>query len=223
MTIHHKGIIVHCTATQPDWMADDSLERQVDEVRKWHTSAPRNWRDIGYHVIIGRNGDVEYGRPFGTTGAHAKGHNQDIGIALVGGFGSDADDIASDHFTAPQLAKLYELIKEYQERYDIKHEKIIGHNRVSSKACPGFRVQKWLAGEEVARNRTQPERVKPTQSKTVKASAATIAASAGTTVTSLSRLDSTAQYIVLAFAGLTVLLAIYIMKERLKAWANGWR
>jgi len=223
MTIHHKGIIVHCTATQPDWMADDSLERQVDEIRKWHTSPPRNWRDIGYHVVIGRNGEVAKGRPLGTSGAHAKGHNQDIGIALVGGFGSDADDIASDHFTAPQLAKLYEIIKEYQEQYGIKTEKIIGHNRVSSKACPGFRVQKWLAGEEVARNRTQPERVKPTQSKTVKASAATIAASAGTTVTSLSRLDSTAQYIVLAFAGLTVLLAIYIMKERLKAWANGWR
>ncbi len=221
MTVKHTGIIVHCTATRPDWMADDSIGRQVEEITKWHKE--RSFRTIGYHLVIGRNGEIAEGRALGTTGAHAKGHNSNIGIALVGGFGSDADDIASDHFTAPQLAKLYETIKQLQEKYAIKNDKIIGHNRVSTKACPGFRVQKWLAGEEVARNRTQPERSKPTQSKTVKASAATIAASAGTTVTSLSRLDSTAQYIVLAFAGLTVLLAIYIMKERLTAWANGWR
>ena len=142
---------------------------------------------------------------------------------MIGGFGSDADDIATDHFTAPQLNALYRTIKDLQEKYGIRTDKIIGHNRISSKACPGFRVQKWLAGEEVARNRTQPERTKPTQSKTVKASAATVAASVGTSATALSGMDQTAQYIILGFAGITILFGIYIMRERLKSWASGWR
>jgi hypothetical protein len=68
----------------------------------------------------------------------------------------------------------------------------------------------------------KPERTKPRQSKTVKASAATIAASAGTAVTSLTGMNENAQYIILAFAGLTVLFGLYIMRERIKAWAEGW-
>jgi len=38
----------------------------------------------------------------------------------------------------------------------------------------------------------------------------------------LSGMNETAQYIILGFAGITILFGIYIMKERLKAWAEGW-
>jgi N-acetyl-anhydromuramyl-L-alanine amidase AmpD len=169
MTVKHQGIIVHCTATRPSWYEDKGFEAQLKEIEKWHVK-DNGWSSTGYHMIISRDGEISNTRPLGTSGAHARGHNNNIGIALVGGFGSDADDVATDHFTAPQLSKLYATIKDLQQQYDIRTDKIIGHNRVSSKACPGFRVQKWLAGEEVARNRTQPERTKPTQSKTVKAS-----------------------------------------------------
>lgn len=223
MTVTHKGIIVHCAATRPDWLDQSTLKDQVEQIRMWHTSAPRNWRDIGYHIIIGRSGEIEEGRPLGTSGAHARGHNSDVGICLIGGFGSDADDIASDHYTPAQLDALYNVIKELQALYNIPDAKIIGHNRVANKACPGFRVQKWLAGEQVVRNRTAPERSSPAQSKTVKASAATVAASAGSAIATVSSLDSTAQYIVLGFTGLTVLLGLYIMRERLLAWSAGWR
>jgi hypothetical protein len=222
MTVKHKGIIVHCTATRANWFESKGFDAQIKEIEKWHV-VDNGWSSIGYHMIISREGEVAMTRPLGTSGAHARGHNSNIGIALVGGFGSDADDVATDHFTAPQLSKLYAKIKELQEQYDIRTDKIIGHNRTSSKACPGFRVQKWLAGEEVARNRTQPERTKPTQSKTVKASAATVAASVGTSATALTGMDQTAQYIILGFAGLTILFGIYIMRERLKSWASGWR
>ena len=68
----------------------------------------------------------------------------------------------------------------------------------------------------------KPERTKPRQSKTVKASAATVAASAGTTVTALSGMNEMSQYIILGFAGVSILFALYIMRERLKAWAEGW-
>jgi activator of HSP90 ATPase len=68
----------------------------------------------------------------------------------------------------------------------------------------------------------KPERTKAAQSKTVKASAATVVASAGTTVTALSGMNETAQYIILGFAGITILFGLFIMKERIKAWSEGW-
>jgi N-acetyl-anhydromuramyl-L-alanine amidase AmpD len=217
-------IIVHCTATRPDWWENKTLNEQVKEVEKWHTTPPRNWSSIGYHYLIGRGGEIAQGRPVEKSGAHAKGHNSDsIGIALFGGFGSDADDLATDHFTPLQLAAAYDLIRKLQDQYSIKNENVIGHNRISTKACPGFRVQKWLSGMKLSEaTAKKPERTKPRQSKTVKASAATIAASAGTAVTSLTGMNETSQYIILAFAGITVLFGLYIMRERIKAWAEGW-
>ena len=217
-----KQIIVHCTATRPDWWEKKTVQEQVKEVDRWHRD--RGFNQVGYHYLIGRGGEVVQGRPIEMVGAHAKGHNSDsIGIALFGGFGSDADDLATEHFTPLQLAAAYELVRRLQEQYSIKNENVIGHNRISNKSCPGFRVQKWLSGMKLSEaTAKKPERTKPRQSKTVKASAATVAASAGTAVTSLSGMNETSQYIILAFAGLTVLFGLYIMRERIKAWAEGW-
>tara|TARA_Y100000022_G_scaffold197622_1_gene206477 strand:+ start:57 stop:734 length:678 start_codon:yes stop_codon:yes gene_type:complete len=224
MTVNHKGIIVHCSATRPEWMEKNTAQEQLKEIDKWHRDPPRNWRMIGYHYIVSRGGEVVVGRPLGTSGAHTKGMNDTIGICLIGGFGSDADDLATDHFTPLQLAAAYELIRKLQSQYNIKNEDVIGHNRVTNgKACPGFRVQKWLSGMKLSEaTAAKPERTKPRQSKTVKASAATVAASAGTTVTALSGMNENAQYIILGFAGITILFGLYIMRERLKAWAEGW-
>lgn len=219
-----KQIIVHCTATRPDWWDKKTINEQVKEVEKWHV-VDRGWKAIGYHYLVGRSGEVVQGRPIEMIGSHARGHNKDsIGIALFGGFGSDADDLATEHFTPLQLAAAYDLIRKLQGQYNIKNERVIGHNRISSKACPGFRVQKWLAGMSLSEaTAKKPERTKATQSKTVKASAATVAASAGTAVTSLSGMNETSQYIILGFAGITVLFGLYIMRERIKAWAEGWK
>ncbi|MBM38615.1 MAG: hypothetical protein CMO97_06030 [Woeseia sp.] len=215
-------IIVHCTATRPDWWEKKTVDEQVKEVTRWHLD--RGFSDIGYHFLVSRSGEVVQGRPVEKSGAHAKGHNSDsIGVAMFGGFGSDADDLATEHFTPLQLAATYDLIRKLQGQYNVKNENVIGHNRISSKSCPGFRVQKWLSGMKLSEaTAKKPERTKPRQSKTVKASAATIAASAGTAVTSLSGMNETSQYIILAFAGLTVLFGLYIMRERIKAWTEGW-
>ncbi len=217
-------IIVHCTATRPEWMEKNSINEQVKEIEKWHTTPPRNWSSIGYHYVVGRNGQVAEARPISKVGAHAKGHNKSsIGVALVGGFGSDADDLASDHFTPVQLAAMYDLIKNLQQNYNVPNANVIGHNRISTKACPGFRVQKWLSGMSLSEaTAKKPERTKPTQSKTVKASAATAAASVGTAATAMSGMDQFAQYIILGFVGVSILLCIYIMRERIKAWTEGW-
>jgi hypothetical protein len=77
---------------------------------------------------------------------------------------------------------------------------------------------KWSTSEVPAQKRTSV-----TQSNTVRASAVTIASGSGSAVAAISALDSTAQYIVLAFAGVVVLAGIWIMRERLRKWAGGDR
>jgi len=67
------------------------------------------------------------------------------------------------------------------------------------------------------------DRGSPATSKTMKASVATAAGGVGTAVGAVSGLDQYAQYIVLVFAGIVVLGTLFIMRERLKAWAEGWR
>ena len=225
MTRKIDGIIIHCSATKPDWYAGKTPNEQMKEIDRWHREE-RGWRMIGYHATISRDGTIVQGRPYEMQGAHAKGSNKTtIGICLIGGFGSSAEDRAIEHYTAAQLAALYGLIQDLRSQYGIKQDKVIGHNRVSgvSKACPGFRVQRWLAGQQISEaTDTKPERTKPTQSKTVKASAATVAASAGSAATALSGLGDITQYIILGFTGVSVLLGIYIMRERIRAWAEGW-
>ena len=216
------SIVVHCSATRPEWMASEGINEQLKEIDRWHRD--RGFDMIGYSYLVSRNGEVVQGRPLEKTPAAQKGHNTgSIAICLIGGFGSDADDLATEHYTPVQLARAYSLIRELQEQFNVKNDNVIGHNRVSTKACPGFRVQKWLAGMSLSEaTQKKPERTKAAQSKTVKASAATVVASAGTTVTALSGMNETAQYIILGFAGITILFGLFIMKERIKAWSEGW-
>ena len=66
-------------------------------------------------------------------------------------------------------------------------------------------------------------RTSPAQSTTVQASAAQIVTGAGSAAGSVAMLDGTAQIVALVFCGLVVLLAVWILRERLKRWAGGDR
>ena len=66
------------------------------------------------------------------------------------------------------------------------------------------------------------ERESVASSKTVQASAVTIASGAGTAVAGVSSLDGNAQVIFIALAAIIVLAGALIMRERIKAWAAGW-
>lgn len=208
-------IIIHCTATRPDWDKDQTPQEKLAVIRRWHLD--RGWSDIGYHFVIFRDGTVLTGRPIEKVGAHVKGHNRGtIGVSLEGGFGSATTDSFSDHFTEEQERALKDLLKDLQSKYDI--DKITGHNQYAAKACPGFDVPTWLGNKTPSKPRE-----KVTQSKTVQASAVTIASGAGAAVSAVSTLDDVSQYIVLGFAGVIILAGMFIMKERIKAWAKGWR
>lgn len=137
-------IIVHCTATRPNFMQGTGVDAKVKEVRRWHKD--KGWSDIGYHFLIDRDGSVSSGRPLEKVGAHVKGHNTGtIGISLFGGHGAAANDDFLDNFTEDQEKALAALLEELQNKYPAI-TKISGHNQYAAKACPGFSVPAWLEG-----------------------------------------------------------------------------
>lgn len=137
-----REIILHCSATRPEWLGNAPLATKVAEIRRWHMQ-DRGWRGIGYHWIIDRDGQRAAGRRETEIGAHVVGHNRGtIGICLIGGFGADADDRFGDHFTPAQEQSLRALIADIRSRTQVV--KVTGHNTYAAKACPGFRVADWI-------------------------------------------------------------------------------
>ena len=132
-------IIIHCSATRPDWLKGKPAAVKVAAIRKWHVE-DRGWSDIGYHWVIDRNGEVLPGRPEGKQGAHVRGHNRNtLGVSLIGGFGGSAVDTFDDHFTGAQRLALEKLIADIQKRHKIT--KLSGHNEYANKGCPCFDVR----------------------------------------------------------------------------------
>lgn len=203
-------IFVHCSATQPKWMAGSPAEAKRDEIDRWHRE--RGFSQIGYHYIIDRDGTILIGRPVEQVGAHVKGHNTNsIGICLLGGFGSNENDSFADHYTVEQATALRDLIDRLQVQYPtIKH--VRGHNEVAAKACPGFSVPRWLAAKT-------PRTV--TQSTTVRASAVQIGTAATGAVAAVGGLHGTAQLVAIGAATIVLLAAMWILRERLRQWARG--
>lgn len=142
-----KEIIVHCTATRPEWMAKNTTKEKVAEVTRWHTDpvdkGGRGWKAIGYHYLIDRDGTVAEGRPLDQVGAHTLGRNTGtIGVSLMGGFDSAATDKFEEHFTASQERALRSLISSLQRKYG--YLAVSGHNQWAQKACPGFSAPNWF-------------------------------------------------------------------------------
>jgi len=198
-------IIIHCTATHE---GQNVTAKQVDS---WHKK--RGWSGIGYHYLIGLDGTIEEGRPLEQIGAHTKGQNRNsIGVCYVGGL--DADGNPKDTRTEQQQDALINLITDLKERFP--GATVHGHREFSAKACPCFDAKeeyKYVGNV----------RKSPMQSTTMQASGVAIASGAGTAISTVSGLDANAQYIVLIFAGLVILSGIWVMRERLRKWANGDR
>ena len=129
----YSFITVHCSATPPQQDVD------VAEIRRWHKK--RGWRDVGYHFVIRRNGDVELGRPLSQTGAHVKGHNKgNIGVCMVGG--CNAEQQPEDNFTLAQRKALFGLVAALQEQFLISDENVKGHKDWGvNKACPVLKIK----------------------------------------------------------------------------------
>lgn len=144
-------IVVHCSATPP--------QRDIgrDIIREWHLS--QGWVDIGYAMVIRRNGLYEFGRHFDDIGAHVAGWNgTTVGICLVGGLypdGSEAVDDFEHLFTIEQRNALRVALQFLLAAYP--DALVVGHRDLSPdknkdgkitqsewlKSCPGFDVKEW--------------------------------------------------------------------------------
>ena len=135
-------VVIHCSATRADWMDNAAFADQVAEIRRWHM-VDRGWRDIGYHWVISRRGQVLPGRHEAEIGAGVIGHNDGvIHICLIGGAGSVENGKFADSFTSSQAVTLRQQLQAIGMRTQVR--RISGHNEWAAKACPGFNVPKWL-------------------------------------------------------------------------------
>lgn len=129
-------IAVHCSATKPSQNVDEV------EIAKWHKA--KGWTDIGYNIVIPRNGTIQIGRPLDYMGAHVEGYNSSsLGICMVGGI-SEASGDPENNFTPKQWEALKVALR-FCKLY-APHAKIQGHRDFPNvaKACPSFDVRAWL-------------------------------------------------------------------------------
>jgi hypothetical protein len=144
-------IVVHCSATKP------TLDIGRQQIREWHLA--KGWADIGYSLVVRRNGLLEMGRHPDDIGAHVAGHNStSVGICLVGGLyvdGKEAEDDFDGLFTKEQASALKNVLLFYKALYP--SAEILGHRDLSPdkdndgkverhewlKTCPGFDVRAW--------------------------------------------------------------------------------
>ena len=226
-------IIIHCSATRPKWREDQTLDAKVKEIGRWHRE--EGYDMIGYHYVIDRDGAVAKGREDHVQGAHCKAQGRNrhsLGICLLGGHGSNADDEFLDHFTAKQAIAKDKLIKQLRKKYvGISH--VSGHNEYANRACPGFRVSEQAVVSQIPNEvRTlsggkikvpaEPGR-KKSESKTLRAAVAVAVASAGGLITSVSSLEGTTQLALIGCTAVVLIAAIVVFKERLNKWAAGDR
>ena len=128
-----KEIHIHCSATR------EGQAITADTIRRWHTSDPRNWSDIGYHYIIGFQG-IEFGRPLHRSPASARGHNKHAAaICYIGGL--DSNGKAKDTRTERQKELLIKIIKQLKAKYP--KAKIHGHRDLSPDKNKDGKIDEW--------------------------------------------------------------------------------
>lgn len=130
-------IILHCSATK------EGKDFTVEDIDRWHKD--RNFKMIGYHYVIYRDGTIAQGRTEDQIGAHCTGENShSIGICYIGGLAKDGKT-PKDTRTPEQKEALVILIKDILNRYNLTVDSVHLHNEYANKACPCFTMEDFLA------------------------------------------------------------------------------
>ncbi|MCM1006231.1 MAG: N-acetylmuramoyl-L-alanine amidase [Lachnospiraceae bacterium] len=122
-------IIIHCSATEA------GKNFRAKDIDTWHRH--RGFNSIGYHWVVGIDGNIEPGRPEAVQGAHCLGRNTySIGICYIGGL---KNGLPADTRTPAQKDALINLIKALKAKYP--QATVHGHREFANKACPCFDAQ----------------------------------------------------------------------------------
>jgi len=155
-TITPVGIIIHHSVLIPAKDLPDP-ERALDRfhyARGFAISCFGHTYHIAYHYLILPDGAIQAGRPERCEGAHARGYNSYLGIALVGDFSSRDNPNGRKGPLTPtreQMRSLVKLCRELRQKYNIPLQRIMPHSEVSRTRCPGdrFAFKNVLAQLEV--------------------------------------------------------------------------
>ena len=144
-TIMPLGIILHHSAVIPGESSVPTSTREVDEFHRERGFAilcqGREYH-VAYHYLVLPDGTVKAGRPERCQGAHARGYNASLGIALVGDFSSTDNPRGDKGPTQPtreQFQAVVLLCRKIMEKYDIPLQRVMRHSDVASTRCPGDR------------------------------------------------------------------------------------
>lgn len=122
-----REIIVHCSATP------QGRRVTVADIDRAHRL--RGFNGIGYHYLVGLDGEVWAGRSEAVIGAHCSGHNaRSVGVCYVGGVDSRMHPV--DTRTEAQRRSLRKLMELLRLRYP--GATVHGHREFAAKACPCF-------------------------------------------------------------------------------------
>lgn len=128
-------IVIHCSATRA------IQDIGAKEIRQWHLT--RGFKDIGYHLVIRRDGRVEKGRALDAIGSHVKGHNANsVGVCMAGGLNNDTY-APEPNYTPAQWAALRATVAMLLKKYP--KARVLGHRDFPgvAKACPCFDAKPW--------------------------------------------------------------------------------
>ena len=133
--IYPTGIVIHHSALgspEADRRADAAAIDQIHARRGFGVEYEGRVYHIGYHYVIRPDGTVQAGRPERCRGAHCRGHNDRLGICVLGTFTSRVPSVR-------QQKALIQLCRDLMARYAIPAERVAPHRDLGPTACPGNR------------------------------------------------------------------------------------
>jgi N-acetylmuramoyl-L-alanine amidase len=125
-------VVYHCTASRQT--------ATVQQIIDYHLKTLK-WSRPGYHILIDARGEWTYVHPFNSpSNGVANINSRIVNICYIGGI--DASNKPIDNRTDEQKATM-EVIQRAFARFHptLKHE---GHYKYANKACPSFKVDKWI-------------------------------------------------------------------------------
>lgn len=149
-------VVWHCSASPPSW------DGHAADIATMHKA--KGWDDIGYHLVISREGAVQWGEDPRKQGAHALGVNRtSIAVCMIGGVDESGDPNnwwkdakPENNFTAEQWESARATFLFLNRVYPAAEH--VGHRDLSPdldrdgridftefmKACPCYSVKQWI-------------------------------------------------------------------------------
>lgn len=127
----YRTVVVHHSVI---YETDDNIT--MLEVQNAHRE-DRGWADIGYHFLVGKNGQVFEGRDIHARGTHVAGYNTgSVGVCLLGNF-------MVEYPTRAQLDSARDFIRWLAEQLALTH--IAGHQAFNDwTECPGVNLAGYI-------------------------------------------------------------------------------